>query len=143
MDNSDIKKTSPKVIEGIYYAIFFFIVLSEIAYFITAIAFWSDRNTVGFGHLFFWGGLFVSAFAIMANHVVFSVVFDIKAIRNSLEKSNGESNADTRNARSVTTPSQEAVKNTPAANTWKCPKCGTINQNYAGTCGCGESKPRS
>lgn len=30
----------------------------------------------------------------------------------------------------------------PTANEWKCPKCGRINQNYVGTCGCGEVKPR-
>lgn len=29
-----------------------------------------------------------------------------------------------------------------SANEWKCPKCGVINQNYVGTCGCGEEKPR-
>ena len=28
-----------------------------------------------------------------------------------------------------------------AANEWKCPKCGVINQNYVGTCGCGAQKP--
>ena len=30
----------------------------------------------------------------------------------------------------------------PAAGEWKCPKCGKINKNYVGTCGCGEEKPR-
>ncbi len=24
---------------------------------------------------------------------------------------------------------------------WKCPACGKTNENYVGTCGCGESKP--
>ncbi len=28
-----------------------------------------------------------------------------------------------------------------SANEWRCPKCGKINQNYVGTCGCGELKP--
>ena len=33
--------------------------------------------------------------------------------------------------------------NTPAgSNEWTCPKCGRINQNYVGTCGCGEVKPK-
>lgn len=31
---------------------------------------------------------------------------------------------------------------TPSVGEWKCPKCGKINQNYTGTCGCGEVKPR-
>ena len=26
-------------------------------------------------------------------------------------------------------------------NTWECPSCGKINQNYVGTCGCGTIKP--
>lgn len=26
-------------------------------------------------------------------------------------------------------------------NEWKCPKCGTVNQNYVGSCGCGQIKP--
>ena len=30
----------------------------------------------------------------------------------------------------------------PSADEWKCPKCGKINKNYVGTCGCGEEKPR-
>lgn len=30
----------------------------------------------------------------------------------------------------------------PGANEWKCPKCGKINKNYVGSCGCGEEKPR-
>ncbi|MBQ9514575.1 MAG: hypothetical protein IJR57_00555 [Ruminococcus sp.] len=29
----------------------------------------------------------------------------------------------------------------PGENEWKCPNCGKINQNYVGTCGCGERKP--
>lgn len=31
---------------------------------------------------------------------------------------------------------------TPSAKEWKCPNCGKINQNYTGTCGCGEVKPK-
>lgn len=31
---------------------------------------------------------------------------------------------------------------TIASNEWLCPQCGVINQNYVGTCGCGEQKPR-
>ena len=30
----------------------------------------------------------------------------------------------------------------PEEHEWKCPKCGKINQNYVGTCGCGELKPK-
>ncbi|MGN1111634.1 MAG: zinc-ribbon domain-containing protein [Acutalibacteraceae bacterium] len=30
----------------------------------------------------------------------------------------------------------------PEKNEWLCPKCGKINVNYVGTCGCGEVKPR-
>lgn len=26
-------------------------------------------------------------------------------------------------------------------NEWVCPNCGSINQNYVGTCGCGTKKP--
>lgn len=37
---------------------------------------------------------------------------------------------------------QKAPKSVPAAGEWKCPKCGKINQNYVGTCGCGEIKPK-
>ena len=33
------------------------------------------------------------------------------------------------------------VEKTPGENEWKCPNCGKINQNYVGTCGCGERKP--
>lgn len=30
----------------------------------------------------------------------------------------------------------------PTGNEWKCPNCGAINQNYTGTCGCGQQKPK-
>lgn len=36
---------------------------------------------------------------------------------------------------------QSKVKKEPSENEWKCSKCGNINQNYVGTCGCGEEKP--
>ncbi|WP_294467715.1 hypothetical protein [uncultured Ruminococcus sp.] len=39
-----------------------------------------------------------------------------------------------------------ALRNSATKNddtkTWVCPKCGKINQNYVGSCGCGEIKPR-
>lgn len=31
---------------------------------------------------------------------------------------------------------------TSASNEWRCPKCGRVNQNYVGTCGCGQFKPK-
>lgn len=33
-------------------------------------------------------------------------------------------------------------KETKTSDVWICPKCGRTNQNYVGTCGCGEVKPR-
>lgn len=30
---------------------------------------------------------------------------------------------------------------TISENEWKCSSCGRINQNYVGTCGCGQRKP--
>ena len=36
----------------------------------------------------------------------------------------------------------EPVEREPEQHEWKCPKCGKINQNYVGTCGCGELKPK-
>lgn len=30
---------------------------------------------------------------------------------------------------------------TPAQGEWKCPACGKVNQDYVGTCGCGQLKP--
>lgn len=35
----------------------------------------------------------------------------------------------------------QSVNPNPSVNEWKCPKCGSTNQNYVGTCGCGEKKP--
>ena len=34
-----------------------------------------------------------------------------------------------------------APKGQVVSGEWKCPKCGRVNQNYVGTCGCGEIKP--
>lgn len=31
---------------------------------------------------------------------------------------------------------------TNPSNEWKCSKCGRVNQNYVGTCGCGQVKPK-
>lgn len=36
---------------------------------------------------------------------------------------------------------EKPIPKTPTENEWKCPKCGKINQNYVGTCGCGTNKP--
>lgn len=33
-------------------------------------------------------------------------------------------------------------KETKTSDVWICPKCGRTNQNYVGTCGCGEVKPK-
>ena len=36
----------------------------------------------------------------------------------------------------------ESCQNNKASSTqWKCPACGKNNENYVGTCGCGEEKP--
>lgn len=42
---------------------------------------------------------------------------------------------------STTIPTTTAAPVTPSNNEWKCPNCGKINQNYTGTCGCGQLKP--
>lgn len=36
---------------------------------------------------------------------------------------------------------ESAPKGQPSSGEWKCSKCGKVNQNYVGTCGCGEVKP--
>ena len=36
----------------------------------------------------------------------------------------------------------KAYNQTLNKNEWICPKCGRTNQNYVGTCGCGEVKPK-
>lgn len=33
------------------------------------------------------------------------------------------------------------AKKEPTKDEWKCPKCGKINANYVGSCGCGTKKP--
>lgn len=37
---------------------------------------------------------------------------------------------------------QSQTNNNITGSEWKCPSCGQINQNYVGTCGCGQVKPR-
>lgn len=32
------------------------------------------------------------------------------------------------------------VRNINQVECWQCPKCGRVNKNYVGTCGCGERK---
>ncbi len=36
--------------------------------------------------------------------------------------------------------SKKAYTRTLQGNEWKCPACGRINQDYVGTCGCGQKK---
>lgn len=51
-------------------------------------------------------------------------------------------NADT-NGGIVDNPTPSAPKPLHISdNEWKCPNCGKVNQNYTGTCGCGQQKPR-
>lgn len=38
---------------------------------------------------------------------------------------------------------EKPISKTLTENEWKCPKCGKINQNYVGTCGCGTNKPEN
>ena len=33
-------------------------------------------------------------------------------------------------------------QHTQGIGEWRCPECGKLNQNYVGTCGCGQVKPR-
>ena len=35
---------------------------------------------------------------------------------------------------------EETSNNTGSSDSWKCKKCGNINKNYCGTCGCGNTK---
>lgn len=50
---------------------------------------------------------------------------------------------DAHEGKGVGTSSAPAKKpaGTPLQGEWKCSKCGRINQNYVGTCGCGQRKP--
>lgn len=43
---------------------------------------------------------------------------------------------------SKTNNQNKAYNQTLYKNEWICPKCGRTNQNYVGTCGCGEVKPK-
>lgn len=36
---------------------------------------------------------------------------------------------------------KDSTDREPEADEWKCSKCGRINKNYIGTCGCGTNKP--
>lgn len=51
----------------------------------------------------------------------------------------------TEDARSTKKPKKEPPKNPdeglckPNENEWRCPECGSVNQSFAGTCGCGYS----
>lgn len=46
-----------------------------------------------------------------------------------------------KDSNSATAPTATAAPVTPSNDEWKCPNCGKINQNYTGTCGCGQQRP--
>lgn len=38
--------------------------------------------------------------------------------------------------------SESSKANITPSNNWQCPACKKVNENYVGTCGCGETKPK-
>ena len=42
----------------------------------------------------------------------------------------------------ITGNSNKINKSVHRADVWICPNCGRENQNYVGSCGCGEVKPK-
>ena len=129
-----------------------FIVLA-ISAFVSAIVIWSQdyldgKFWIGLGE--FIGGLGVAAF--------FSyMIYGFGIIVNSHEGNSGEAPVETSAApvaekkveynsglfREAEQKREEAKKpaGTPLQGEWKCSKCGRINQDYVGTCGCGQRKP--
>ncbi len=70
------------------------------------------------------GGLLITWISYLFMYAYGELVDKTCSIENYLTQNNGSS-------------SQERVA---GPNEWQCSKCGTINQNYVGTCGCGQTK---
>lgn len=138
---SGIEDSNEKVIKNLYNIILVIIILCGIACMIIGIVYWAnstqtassyystrlttytDDAMVVMGFVYFFGGAIASAFMAMINYVLFGMIFDIKAIRNSLMKS------DAAKRQTIT-----------SDNRWKCPNCGTVNGNYVVVCSCGTWK---
>lgn len=73
------------------------------------------------------GGFFATWISYLFLYAYGELVDKTCSIESFLTKSNSSSSVANQNR-------------TAGPNEWKCSKCGTINQNYVGTCGCGQLK---
>lgn len=81
----------------------------------------------------------VIADALYYVSIIFALVFGtIAASTFELKKKEAELVAETEDTNFADTSTQDDCID---ENVWKCPNCGKINQNYVGSCGCGEIKP--
>ena len=174
MNNTGIERTNEKTIKSTYRIFQVIILIFALGNIIAGIVFWANSSDsyysyyggrhsytndlyVGLGFAFFFGGSFICFLMSRINQIVFGVIFDIRSIRNCLDKTSVELvNNSTKDEMSVHLQNNTAKTNsdmatesanesqnekTPGDNEWKCPKCGRIKQRYVGTCGCGETQP--
>ena len=128
----------------VFSAIFFFLLL--IGALVGAIIIWSQRYMdakfiIGLGTLV--GGFFVALFTALCIQGYGIIIADHEKndVSDIPSKKATDYNGSLFNDMDKNNAMQKAPKSVPASGEWKCPKCGKINQNYVGTCGCGEVKP--
>ena len=98
---------------------------------------YGDEKTVAIFSLIIWIGVSIGAsiaLSIGKNKIIEYCSGDSSVVKNS----------STYTTTPLTSPifrDSNTPKTTPSAGEWKCPQCGRINQNYVGTCGCGQNRP--
>lgn len=129
----------------VFSVIFFILIL--LGALVGAIVIWSQRYMdakffIGLGTLA--GGFFVAIFSALCiqGYGIIVSSYESQEIPAIAEKKPTDYNGNLFNDMDKNNAIKKAPKSVPANGEWKCPKCGKINQNYVGTCGCGEVKPK-
>lgn len=84
---------------------------------------------------------FISTISIWVSTLILCfIIYGIALILQYLEELGAGENIKSTSVKAPTVKEQESQNTITSEDEWICPKCGSKNKNYVGSCGCGYTK---